>query len=169
MKLLSRASPCQCITCTPLHAPCSALRFRMLSGSSAHPAQHAAPTRRRPHEKTRLFAAAVPVSARDAGPDAWFRQKEDLWESVHSEEEFVELLAAHKEKLVLVDFWATWCKGCEKVCVLRLRCLCVYWPVNGAATRQLGSHRILLARQRFSTSNAVLCRSVLSGALPTGR
>mmetsp|Transcript_24514 Transcript_24514/g.58276 ORF Transcript_24514/g.58276 Transcript_24514/m.58276 type:complete len:692 (-) Transcript_24514:359-2434(-) len=60
----------------------------------------------------RVFA----TTATEKASPWWARQKE-LWTEVESEEHFYELVeqAGRERKLLLIDFYATWCHACQKV------------------------------------------------------
>ncbi|KXZ42547.1 hypothetical protein GPECTOR_136g630 [Gonium pectorale] len=61
-------------------------------------------------------SAAVPeasASVRTSVDRHWWNQDKDLWIEVHTEEDFKREVDTG-DKLVAVDFFATWCHGCEK-------------------------------------------------------
>ncbi|GFR48351.1 hypothetical protein Agub_g10238 [Astrephomene gubernaculifera] len=59
-------------------------------------------------------AASSETTVRTASADKrWWNQDKDLWVEVHTEEEFRREVSTG-DKLVAVDFFATWCHGCEK-------------------------------------------------------
>ncbi|KAG2483027.1 hypothetical protein HYH03_018058 [Edaphochlamys debaryana] len=62
------------------------------------------------------LAAAPEVAVRTKAGDRdrhWWNQEKDLWVDVHTEEDFHREVSTG-DRLVAVDFFATWCHGCEK-------------------------------------------------------
>eukprot|EP01023_Acetabularia_acetabulum_P007645 TRINITY_DN13364_c0_g2_i1.p1 TRINITY_DN13364_c0_g2~~TRINITY_DN13364_c0_g2_i1.p1 ORF type:complete len:803 (-),score=148.34 TRINITY_DN13364_c0_g2_i1:249-2657(-) len=57
---------------------------------------------------------AISIGQQEQVQDEWWKTGSELWEEVFDEAEFRDAINTG-DKLVLVDFYATWCKGCKRI------------------------------------------------------